>query len=406
MFTLTQLDLSSCDLSGPIPTIQDDLVFLEKLNLANNQLNGTLPETIGNLVYLSYFSIQNNQISGTLPSSIGELTNLLYCNLGNNMLSGTLSQTLSSLNIAYFFNQFEGTIPIQHEINRTFSYLSYELNGSIPSIVSSLDLEMVLPNNSFPCGLFIYDCNCSQSKCYLSCNGFVTDFIKCDSHCPSICPLPQEVNLQLDNITGFAPYYLSDNVKFVNISNSQIQIIGDVSLASLRLVASVVIVNGSLSFNSGRLELLISELIVKGTMKFEDTLITLSINSHITGTDSIQMSNTTLVVAVDDRYDSRELISFSSNSNIDLTTIQLVATNTNHPECYQLNKRDFELFVLNNCRQTPNSLSSSLVGGIVGGVLGVVVLIGSIVFIWKARQEENTWKVFRGAVRATAKTTQ
>ncbi|EKX34086.1 hypothetical protein GUITHDRAFT_147483 [Guillardia theta CCMP2712] len=71
--TLTILDLSANELTGPIPAMIGTLTQLVELNLYYNQLrlsnsSGPIPEMIGMLVKLKYLNVAFNLLNGTLPS--------------------------------------------------------------------------------------------------------------------------------------------------------------------------------------------------------------------------------------------------------------------------------------------------------------------------------------------------
>eukprot|EP01124_Arcella_intermedia_P023302 TRINITY_DN367_c0_g1_i1.p1 TRINITY_DN367_c0_g1~~TRINITY_DN367_c0_g1_i1.p1 ORF type:complete len:450 (+),score=99.76 TRINITY_DN367_c0_g1_i1:35-1384(+) len=200
---------------------------------------------------------------------------------------------------------------------------------------------------------------------------------------------PIAIPSQWKDIKGFPVFYLNDQ-KFVEITNCELKIIGNAYLISLNLIDSMVIFNGTLSIMSGDLLISNSELVVKGSMEFKDSVITLSTVSHISGEESIQISNITLVVAVNDRYDSRELISFSSSSNVDLSSISLVVTNTSHPNCYHLEKRiSKSTMVLVLIADSCSSSNLTLIGGIVGGVLAFVIITIMLVVYLRDRKKYN-----------------
>eukprot|EP01113_Clastostelium_recurvatum_P034089 TRINITY_DN4585_c0_g1_i2.p1 TRINITY_DN4585_c0_g1~~TRINITY_DN4585_c0_g1_i2.p1 ORF type:complete len:1062 (-),score=268.58 TRINITY_DN4585_c0_g1_i2:114-3299(-) len=112
---LNLLDLSSCALSGSLPSSMSSLrVSLTQLDLYNNAFSGTLPDWLGSLVLLQRLSLQQNQFEGTIPESLNLLDSLGELSLSNNKLWGTIPLTpalysLSTMDLSY--NELNGTIP-------------------------------------------------------------------------------------------------------------------------------------------------------------------------------------------------------------------------------------------------------------------------------------------------------
>ena len=97
MTSLTDLILTSNQLTGSIPDSIGDLTSLRVLALNKNQITGSIPESIGNLGSLKSFYLMDNQLTGKIPDSIGNLTNLVQLYLSNNQLSGSIPDSLYSL---------------------------------------------------------------------------------------------------------------------------------------------------------------------------------------------------------------------------------------------------------------------------------------------------------------------
>jgi hypothetical protein len=95
---LARLDLSSNDLSGPIPSgIGRPAGYLRELHLENNHLSGPIPAEVGNLTQLRSADLSNNQLDGPIPASVGNLVKLERIGLAGNMLSGEIPSNLGSL---------------------------------------------------------------------------------------------------------------------------------------------------------------------------------------------------------------------------------------------------------------------------------------------------------------------
>ncbi|BBN09863.1 hypothetical protein MPTK1_4g23340 [Marchantia polymorpha subsp. ruderalis] len=90
--SLSVLDLSNCQLSGPITS-----QFLFNLNPAvsiyfkNNKLSGPLPQDIGTSLFrCSELDLSNNLLNGTIPASFSRLDNLNFLDLSGNQFEGNV----------------------------------------------------------------------------------------------------------------------------------------------------------------------------------------------------------------------------------------------------------------------------------------------------------------------------
>uniref|UniRef100_A0A2N9I9W7 Integrase catalytic domain-containing protein n=1 Tax=Fagus sylvatica TaxID=28930 RepID=A0A2N9I9W7_FAGSY len=83
--SLTGLDLSNNELSGPLPSdISSLLGFITSLDLSGNKFSGEIPESIANCTYLNVLKLDNNQLTGEIPPKIGLLNRLKIFNVSNN----------------------------------------------------------------------------------------------------------------------------------------------------------------------------------------------------------------------------------------------------------------------------------------------------------------------------------
>ena len=73
-----EVNLSSNELTGSIPSEIGILTNLTSLNLSGNELTGSIPPEIGNLTNLTYLNLSYNQFTGVIPESICELNNLRW----------------------------------------------------------------------------------------------------------------------------------------------------------------------------------------------------------------------------------------------------------------------------------------------------------------------------------------
>eukprot|EP00545_Synedropsis_sp_CCMP1620_P011410 CAMPEP_0119010232 /NCGR_PEP_ID=MMETSP1176-20130426/4878_1 /TAXON_ID=265551 /ORGANISM="Synedropsis recta cf, Strain CCMP1620" /LENGTH=620 /DNA_ID=CAMNT_0006962859 /DNA_START=77 /DNA_END=1939 /DNA_ORIENTATION=+ len=172
-FSVTEIDVSTAQIQGTIPSSLGILTSLRKLDLSHNDFTGTVPTEVLSLPQLAYvdlgsnrivgpfpffvssnlevFEIEENQFSGLLPDKIASAyPGLLALNLSNNTLTGTLPEdlclltNLNKLNLA--FNKFHGVIP--HDIGAITHLQGLFLNdnslyGPIPSSFDNKDNSLV-----------------------------------------------------------------------------------------------------------------------------------------------------------------------------------------------------------------------------------------------------------------------
>ena len=88
--SLTGLDLSNNELSGPLPSdISFLFPFITSLDLSGNKFSGEIPESIANCTYLNILKLDHNQLTGEIPPKIGrDLPRLKTFNVSNNQLTG------------------------------------------------------------------------------------------------------------------------------------------------------------------------------------------------------------------------------------------------------------------------------------------------------------------------------
>ena len=148
---VTELNLSSNQLTGAIPSWLGNLSNLAELWLSNNQLTGAIPSSLGNLSNLTYLGLGGNQLTGAIPSSLGNLSNLTYLGLGGNQLTGAIPSSLGSLsNLTYLGlggNQLTGAIPSSLGNLSNLTVLSLndnQLTGKIPAELGGLENLEVL----------------------------------------------------------------------------------------------------------------------------------------------------------------------------------------------------------------------------------------------------------------------
>ncbi|CAM9834167.1 unnamed protein product, partial [Ascophyllum nodosum] len=67
---VVELNLSSNNLQGAIPSELGGLSALERLDLFGNKLSGAIPSELGALSALKFFDLSRNQLSGAIPSEL------------------------------------------------------------------------------------------------------------------------------------------------------------------------------------------------------------------------------------------------------------------------------------------------------------------------------------------------
>ncbi|CAN1345262.1 Probably inactive leucine-rich repeat receptor-like protein kinase At5g48380 [Linum perenne] len=89
--SITGLDLSSNELSGPIPDDIDLLIgFVTSLDLSSNAFSGPIPTNLSNCSYLNVLNLDHNRLTGQIPGEISNLGRIKTFNVANNLLSGPL----------------------------------------------------------------------------------------------------------------------------------------------------------------------------------------------------------------------------------------------------------------------------------------------------------------------------
>ncbi|KAG8085584.1 hypothetical protein GUJ93_ZPchr0010g11278 [Zizania palustris] len=101
--SMTGLDLSSNNFSGPIPLdISRQMPYLTSLDLSYNSFSGQIPLNISNMTYLNTLNLQHNQLSGELPQQFNLLDRLTSFNVADNRLSGPIPVNLQKFSASNF----------------------------------------------------------------------------------------------------------------------------------------------------------------------------------------------------------------------------------------------------------------------------------------------------------------
>ncbi|KAH9530835.1 hypothetical protein CY35_19G004900 [Sphagnum magellanicum] len=112
VLSITAVNLSGYNLTGPISPSFGNLLNLTSLALDYNNLNGSLP-LLKRLVNLQYLFLQNNSLSGTILDWLADLPSLSELFAWNNNFSGPIPPTLLSKNSNWNFTYLPGNPLLQ-----------------------------------------------------------------------------------------------------------------------------------------------------------------------------------------------------------------------------------------------------------------------------------------------------
>ncbi|KAK4743909.1 hypothetical protein SAY87_010221 [Trapa incisa] len=103
--SMTGLDLSNNDFSGPLPSNISHIVgFVTSLVLSSNNFSGSIPVDLAKCKYLNELSLEHNQFSGLIPTQLGLLGRIKTFNVANNRLSGPIPSLPANLSADDFAN--------------------------------------------------------------------------------------------------------------------------------------------------------------------------------------------------------------------------------------------------------------------------------------------------------------
>ena len=139
------LDASSGNLEGEIPSEIAHLTELTGLGLQENRLSGSIPPELGNLTKLGVLLLNNNRLSGSIPPELGNLTELICLELYENRLSGNIPPELCNLteleDLILGDNCLSGNIPPKLGSLTKLERLDLEhnrLSGNVPPELCNL----------------------------------------------------------------------------------------------------------------------------------------------------------------------------------------------------------------------------------------------------------------------------
>ncbi|KAI4345157.1 hypothetical protein L6164_012309 [Bauhinia variegata] len=142
MSSLKKLVLSFNHFSGALPENLSKLATLESLDLSTNNLSGSIPRGLCQDPRNSWkeLYLQNNMLTGFIPPTLSNCSQLVSLDLSFNYLTGTIPSSLGSLpklrDLILWLNQLHGEIPPELQYISTLENLILdfnELTGTIPS---------------------------------------------------------------------------------------------------------------------------------------------------------------------------------------------------------------------------------------------------------------------------------
>ncbi|KAL2230429.1 UNVERIFIED_CONTAM: Receptor-like protein EIX2 [Sesamum indicum] len=254
---LTELHLSACGLSGPIPYVSHvNFTSLAVIDLSFNGFSSMFPDWLVNISTLVHADLSNCMLRGRIPLGFAELQNLEFLNLA---LNGNLSASSRSL--------FRGSWRSIKVLNLASNKVHGELPASIGDMVSLTDFELF--DNDVEGGIpSTIGSLCKLVNLDISGNkltGSLPEFLEGTENCGVDSPLPSLVNLRLsvNQMTGRLPDWLGQlkNLEELSLAGNffegplpaslgSLQNLTDLSLAANRL-------NGTLPESIGQLQELV-----------------------------------------------------------------------------------------------------------------------------------------------------
>ncbi|ESR65449.1 hypothetical protein CICLE_v10007386mg [Citrus x clementina] len=217
------LSVNSNNMSGPLPLVSSNLVYLdfsnnsfsgsishflcyrvnetkslEGLKLTDNYLQGEIPDCWMSYQNLKVLKLSNNKFSGNLPNSLGSITSLVWLYLRKNRLSGKIPislkncTALASLDVDE--NEFVGNIPtwFGERFSRMLVLIlrSNQFHGPLPKTICDLAFLQILD---------LADNNLSGAipKCISNLTGMVTVKSFTGSVVVQYLPFPLDIDLTI-----------------------------------------------------------------------------------------------------------------------------------------------------------------------------------------------------------------
>lgn len=153
---VTEIDLSSNNLVGTLPSSLGTLSALEVLDLGANRISGGIPGTLGGIATLRSLDLSENDLTGAIPSALGNASGLTTIRLYSNNLTGSIPSSLGALPLLDRLNldgnKLTGAIPASFSGAANLTFLSLTgntLSGTVPSLLGTSLYELYLGSNAF-----------------------------------------------------------------------------------------------------------------------------------------------------------------------------------------------------------------------------------------------------------------
>ncbi|KAJ4726074.1 Leucine-rich repeat receptor protein kinase [Melia azedarach] len=233
------LDLGDNFLSGEIPDCWINFQLLRVLNLGNNEFTGNLPPSMGTLSSLQSLHLQFNNLSGAIPKSLKNCARLQALNMGNNQFSGNISTWIGEkfsrmviLNLRS--NKFGGLFPRELCLLSSLQVLDLAYNnfsGALPTCISNFS-AMASMNYSFGSNIR-YPTNFSISieRTLLVMKGNIAEY-------SSILNLVRFLDVSKNNFSGEIPVQVTElaALRSLNLSHNHFNGRIPESIDAMRLI--------------------------------------------------------------------------------------------------------------------------------------------------------------------------
>ena len=248
-------------LTEELPDCWNIWPFLMLLDLGTNKFTGNLPISMGTLSELRSLRLRKNNLSGTIPASLGNCTELETLDVGENELVGTIpiwiGERLSSMLILILrSNKFHGFLPRELCNLASLQILDVaqnNLSGSIPRCISNFS-AMVTVNSSYVQNSVWYNTNSSTAAedASLVTKGQMYEY-------NTNLNLVRSIDLSKNNFSGEIPIEVTDFGALQSLNLSQNSFSGKIpeKIGAMRSLESV---DFSLNNLSGEIPQSISNL--------------------------------------------------------------------------------------------------------------------------------------------------
>ncbi|KAI4333089.1 hypothetical protein L6164_017937 [Bauhinia variegata] len=333
---LTELHLSSCNLSGFIPS-PTSLNFnsLQVLDLSHNKFQSEIPGWLANISSLQHIDMSYSGLFGRIPLGLAELPNLLWLDLSvNHNLTANCSQLFNGRwekiqMLNFIFNKLYGKLPSSFGNMTSLVFLRLDNNaveGGIPSSIGRL---------------------CNLKSFYLSKNklkGNLPEFLEGSEDCVSGNPLPnlEYLDLSFNQVAGPVPL-IESGIDSLDLSHNQFS--GSIPPNFSETMPHLLLLSLSNNNLSGEIPMSIGEMSSLVVIDFSDNNLTGRIPSSLgncSRLNVLDLGNNSLNGMVPDSFGLlQELKSLHLNQNRLLGNLPSFLTNLSKLESLDLGYNGF-----------------------------------------------------------------